>query len=128
MENKEINLLEYIYEPGQMVEIPGRLMEGIIQLLKLVEDNERKQGFCFSYDIKIKKKFDKEKKLESVDTERENYETAEAFFNQKPKEYLSMLGAMAVDLGMQFKQGHLKNINDGIAKKIGSFKEQEIKL
>lgn len=126
MQDSEINLLEYVYEPGQMVEIPGKLMEGLMQFLRTVHQSETKTGFISAYPKSTKEVFSKtdKKHLEKVDVKWEIYPTAEAYFNQAPQEITTMLGAGAQDLLMLIQQGHLDNIKAGVAKKLGDFKEE----
>lgn len=120
---KEINLLEYTYPDGVMVEIPGRLLEGLIQILTEVDKKETTVGFINNYPLTSKEVL-REDFLEKVDVEWTGYTTAESFFNQKPQDIKSMLGVMALDLCLMLKQGHLENIESGIAKKLGSFEPE----
>lgn len=124
LKDEEINLLEYIYDDTDTVEVPGRLMEGLIQILRQVEENETSQGFISSYPTE--QKLDKKDGvLESVKVEWEMYPTALSYFSQQPQETKSMLGVMALDLLMLLQQKHLENIRSGKAKKIGSMKKVE---
>ncbi len=124
LKDEEINLLEYIYDDGDTVEVPGRLMEGLIQILRQVEQNETNQGFISAYPTK--QKVNKKKDVvESVEVEWEMYPTANSYFSQKPQETKSMLGVMALDLLMLLQQKHLENIRSGKAKKIGTMKKVE---
>lgn len=128
--DKEINLLAYAYEEGQKIEIQGRMLEAAIQMLKMTADKEREKGFANAFVSKTKKHFDEKDKKHLVHVEQtyENYSTAEAYFNQQPQDFISVLGAMAEDLLMQFKQVHLENIKSGTAKQIstttGEFSEE----
>lgn len=124
LKDEEINLLEYIYDDGDMVEIPGRLIEGLIQILRQVEQNETNQGFISSYptEQKLNKNDDV---LESVEVKWEQYPTANSYFTQQPQEIKSMLGVMSLDLLMMLQQKHLENIRSGKAKKIGSIRKVE---
>lgn len=124
LKDEEINLLEYIYDDGDMVEIPGRLIEGLIQILRQVEQNETNQGFISSYPTE--QKLNKENDvLESVEIKWEQYPTANSYFTQQPQEIKSMLGVMSLDLLMMLQQKHLENIRSGKAKKIGSIRKVE---
>ncbi len=128
--NEEINLLEYTYPDGVMIEIPGKLLEGLIQILKTVDEKETTTGFINNYPLTSKENFT-EDFLTSVEVDWKGYPTAEAYFNQKPQEIKSLLGAMALDLCLMLKQAHLVNIENGVAKKIGSFEpeiEEDVKL
>ncbi len=123
---KELNLLEYTYPEGTLVEIPGRLLEGIIQILSEVDKKETTVGFINNYPLSSKENF-REDFLESVDVDWKGYTSAESYFNQKPQDIKSMLGVMALDLLLMLKQGHLENIEAGIAKKVGSFEPEKSK-
>lgn len=129
LKDEEINLLEYIYDDGDTVQVPGRLVEGLIQTLRQVEQSETNQGFISAYPStsKIKKE---EKNVISVDVQWENYPTAESYFSQQPQETKSMLGVMALDLLMLLQQIHLENIREGKAKKVGTLRkvEDEVEL
>lgn len=131
MDKKEINLLEYTYPEGVNVEIPGRLLEGLIQILSEVDKKETTRGFINNYPKASKNKM-KGDFLESVKVDWEGYPTAESFFNQEPQDIKSLLGVMALDLCLVLKQGHLQNIESGIAKsnKVVKTKalEEEVKL
>lgn len=126
MSKEGINLLEYTYPEGTLVEIPGRLLEGLIQILSEVDKKETTVGFINNYPLTSKENF-REDFLESVDVDWTGYTSAESFFNQKPQDIKSMLGVMALDLLLMLKQGHLENIEAGIAKKIGSFEPEKPK-
>lgn len=121
---EQINLFEYTYPDGVSVEMPGRLLEGLIQILSEVDKKETTMGFINNYALTGKETF-REDFLESVDVEWKGYTTAESYFNQKPQDIKSMLGVMALDLLLLLKQAHLENINNGIAKKIGSFEAEK---
>lgn len=128
---EEINLLEYTYPDDVMIEIPGRLLEGLIQILKTVDEKETTSGFINNYPLTSKEIFDGDL-LKSVEVDWKGYSSAESYFNQHPQEIKSLLGAMALDLCLMLKQAHLVNIENGIAKKIGTFEpenaEEEVKL
>lgn len=131
MDEEQINLLEYSYPEGVNIEIPGRLLEGLIQILTTVDEKETTRGFINNYPLSSKEVFRGEF-LESVDVEWKGYSSAESYFNQEPQDIKTLLGAMALDLCLMLKQAHLENIKEGIAKKQGTFeteKEQdEVKL
>jgi hypothetical protein len=120
---EQINLLDYSYPDGTMVEIPGRLLEGLIQILNTVNEKETTKGFIDKYPVSIKEIFNKDKEdfLEDVKVEWKGFTTAQAYFNQDPQEVKTLLGAMALDLCLLLKQGHLENIKAGIAVERGSF-------
>lgn len=120
---EEINLFEYTYPDGVMIEIPGRLLEGLIQILKTVDEKETTKGFINNYPLNSKENFEGDL-LKSVDVEWKGYSSAESYFNQNPQEIKSLLGAMALDLSLMLKQAHLENIKSGVAKKIGSFEPE----
>lgn len=123
MDKEQINLMEYTYPEGTMIQIPGRLLEGLIQILTEVDKKETTMGFINNYPLSSKE-VKKEDFLESVDVEWTGYTSAESYFNQKPQDIKSMLGVMALDLCLLLKQAHLENINEGIAKKLGSFEAE----
>lgn len=123
MNEEQINLLDYSYPDGVMVQIPGRLLEGLIQILTTVDEKETTRGFINNYPTTSKEVFEGEL-LKSVDVEWKGYTSAEAYFNQAPQDIKTMLGAMSLDLCLMLKQGHLENIRAGIAKKIGSFEQE----
>jgi hypothetical protein len=123
MNEEQINLLEYSYPEGTTIEMPGRLLEGLIQILTAVDEKETTKGFINSYPLTSKEVF-REDFLEAVDVEWTGYTTAESYFNQKPQEVKTMLGAMSLDLCLMLKQIHLSNINNKVAKKIGSFEQE----
>lgn len=126
MDEEQINLLEYSYPEGVSVEIPGRLLEGLIQILTTVDEKETTRGFINKYPLNSKEVF-KGDFLESVDVEWKGYSSAESYFNQKPQDIKTLLGAMALDLCLMLKQAHLENIKVGVAKKQGTFEPQEEK-
>lgn len=123
MDKEQINLMEYTYPEGTMIQIPGRLLEGLIQILTEVDKKETTMGFINNYPLSSKE-VKREDFLESVDVEWTGYTSAESYFNQKPQDIKSMLGVMALDLCLLLKQAHLENINEGIAKKLGSFEAE----
>jgi hypothetical protein len=132
MEEEQINLLEYSYPDGVGVQIPGRLLEGLIQILTAVDEKETTRGFINNYPLSSKEVF-RGDFLESVDVDWKGYSSAESYFNQQPQDIKTMLGAMALDLCLMLKQAHLENIKEGIAKKQGTFEQQtekkdEVKL
>lgn len=122
-EEKEINLLDYTYEPTQTVAIPGLALMELILFAKTVATNEEQVGLSYVYSEKSKENFT-EDFLTDVSEKLKEYPTAEAFFNQEPKKFISMLGAGASDLLMKLQQVHLQNIKDGVAieKLSGEFK------
>jgi hypothetical protein len=126
MDEEQINLLEYSYPDGVSVEIPGRLLEGLIQILTTVDEKETTRGFINNYPLTSKEVF-KGDFLESVDVEWKGYSSAESYFNQEPQDIKTLLGAMALDLCLMLKQAHLENIKGGVAKKQGTFEPQEAK-
>lgn len=126
MNEEQINLLEYSYPEGTTIEIPGRLLEGLIQILTTVDEKETTRGFINKYPLESKEIF-RGDFLESVDVEWVGYPSAESYFNQKPQDIKTLLGAMALDLCLMLKQAHLENINLGIAKKVGSFEVESTK-
>lgn len=130
MDAKEINLLEYSYPDGVKVEIPGRMIEGLMQFLRTVQQNETSMAFTNSYPTKFKEIFAKENKefLEKVEVDYKPYPTAESFFSQTPQAVTSVLGAGAQDLLMLLQQAHLDNIEKGVAVKRGTVKEDESPL
>jgi len=135
MKKENINPTEYVYEVGQMVniEIPGKLVEGLLEFFDNVQKSETHYGLSDNYAKRAKEVTDKEGKLQKVELDVVNYATPDAYFSQAPQQYRSMLGAYALDLLFQFKQIHLDNIEKGIAKKVGtvqtnSVKDGELKL
>ncbi len=131
MENQEVNvnLMEYTYPDGVMVEIPGRLLEGLIQILNEVDKKETTRGFINNYPTASKENIiqrDGKDFLESVQVDWEGYSSAESYFNQAPQDIKSMLGVMALDLLLMLKQAHLHNIEAGVAKKLGSFEQENV--
>lgn len=133
-EEKQINLLKYDYPTETVVQIPGKMLYGIMQLLNQVKDSETTQtSFISQFPKSSKKVFNKDDKklLEKVEVEWEVYPTALAYFEQTPVESTSLLGVMATDLLMLIQQAHLDNINNGLAVQVGTFKEEtkdEVKL
>lgn len=139
MKDEQINLLSHVYDKEQVVEFPGQLIYALMQVLEQVAESEKVLGLPTTYAKKTKEIFDKErtmvdgsKFLVSVEQELELFPTASSFFNQKPQETVSMLGAMAMDLLGGLKEIHLDNIKKGIAKPVGTFEkvqnEEAIKL
>lgn len=126
MEEEQINLLEYSYPDGVAIEIPGRLLEGLIQILTTVDEKETTRGFINKYPLKSREVF-RGDFLEAVDVEWKGYPSAESYFNQEPQDIKTLLGAMALDLCLMLKQAHLENIKLGIAKKQGSFEPEIVK-
>lgn len=121
--DEQINLLEYAYPDGVTVEIPGRLLEGLMQTIKQVVDNETYQGFTDTYPKTVQEVKGKESKLiEEVKLELTPYPTAQSYFSQEPQKIKTMLGVMCEDLLLFLKQIHLDSINEGKAQKIGTLK------
>ena len=121
-------LKEYIYKDGATSEIPGDLHHSLIGLLEQVIENETvHNAFLYTYPEKSKKVFNKEDKefLEKVETEWKDYPTAQSFFDQTPVKAMSVLGAMAEDLLLLLREGHLDNISKGLTNKIGTFVTKE---
>lgn len=121
MNAKEINPLEYIYDKGAVVEVPGDMIYALITLLGQVVDSETIQGFSHSYSTSAKEVKDGDL-IVGVELETEQYPTAHSFFSQKPITATSLLGVMAQDLQLLLKQQHLEEIEKGNAKKIGTVK------
>lgn len=126
MDEEQINLLEYSYPEGVSVGIPGRLLEGLIQILTTVDEKETTRGFINRYPLNSKEVY-RGDFLESVDVEWKGYSSAESYFNQEPQDTKSLLGAMALDLCLMLKQAHLENIKEGLAKKQGTFETETVK-
>lgn len=124
LKDHEINLTEYIYGERVNVEIPGKMLEGLIQLLRQVEANETEVGFAHQYPTSTKYKTDKDGKVKDIKVEFEDYPSAEEFFNQRPQTFKSMLGTMSQDLLLILSSIHLENIRSGKALKIGSIMEK----
>lgn len=118
MENKEqINLLAYTYDADQTTEIPALALMELIQFAKAVATQEEVVGLSYKYSTKTKEKKDKDF-LIAVEENNVEYPTAESFFNQEPKTFISMLGAGAQDLLLKLQNVHLQNIEKGIAKPV----------
>ena len=113
---EQIDLKDYSYENGVDISIPGKLLEGLIQVLELVDKNETKHGFIDAYPKTAGVETFDGDILQAVEVEWEKYPTAVSYFSQKPQTIKSSLGAYAVDLLLLLKQAHLVNIEEGIAK------------
>ena len=123
--DEQINLLEYIYEDGQMVEIPGRLLEGLMQVLRAVEKDQRHDVFIDNYPTAPKEEYDRDGLLEEVKTKWTPYPTAKSFFAQEPQTAITTIGMMALDQLMFLQNIHLSNIKENKAQKIGSIKKDK---
>lgn len=124
------DLREYVYEVGQIVDvqIPGKLVEGLIDFLDHVQKENTHHGLSETYSSSAKE-VKEGGKLKEVKLTSQSYPTSESYFAQTPQEFRTMTGAVALDLLLQFRQLHLSLIERGEAKKIGSIKIQpEIKL
>jgi hypothetical protein len=122
------DLKEYVYKDGVKSEIPGDLHYALITILEQVVENETvHNAFLYTYPEKSKKIFNKDNKevLEKVETEWKDYPTAQSFFDQTPVKAMSVLGAMAEDLLLLLREGHLDNISKGLTNKIGTFAPKE---
>lgn len=128
-DNKK-NLREYVYEPGQMVtlEIPGLLIEGLLDFFDNVQRDHTYYGIADTYSKSAKEIKNSEGKVEKIELNELKYPTPDSYFSQKPQQYRDLIGAYALDLLLQFKQIHSDNIDKGIAKKVGTIVKPEIKL
>lgn len=122
------NLREYVYENGQMVDIqiPGRLIEGILDFLDNVQKDHTHYGLSDVYSKSAKEVKGTDGKVEKIELNELSYPSSDSYFSQKPQQFRDMLGAYALDLLLQFKQIHLDLIEKGEAKKIGSIKKIEL--
>lgn len=126
---KGINLLEYVYEPGQMVEVPGMLLYALMQVLREVKEQETNTAFTHYYSTGAKLQNSEDGRLEKVVEDKVLYPTAEAFFAQEPTLVTSLLGVYSQDMLLQVQQAHLLNIETGLAKQVGTFETQsDVKL
>lgn len=123
---KTVNLLEYVYQPEDLIQIPGNLLYGLMQVLRQVKDSETHTVFTTAYATKAKEVFSKEDKnlLEKVELELKQYPSAQSYFEQQPVEATTMLGNASLDLLLLLQQIHLDNINSGIAKPVGTFTKE----
>lgn len=121
LKDEEINLIEYDYNPEDRVEFPGYLIYSLIQILSAFYDKETQPVFLNGFQSSVKQKKNSEGALEQVDVEWQSYPTAASYFNQKPVNASTVLGAGAQDLLLQLKQIHLNNIKSGVAKQVGGF-------
>ena len=129
IKDQDINLLEYDYDNETMIEIPGRLIIGYLEILNQVEQSESNMGFVDDYTMdspKVSKEGDIVKEIKYGGYE--NYPSASSYFSQKPRRIKTMLGVMAADLLLLTKQIQIDNIKNGKAKKLGTFEKEEIKL
>lgn len=132
-EKEQINLLEYAYPDGVSVEIPGKLLEALLQILRQTVQSETSQGFIDNFPKSFKEVKNKETKiLEEVQIEWTPYTSPQSYFSQQPQNIKSMLGVMAEDLLLLLQQVHLDNIENKRALKIGTLKpkinKDEIRL
>lgn len=132
---KEIDLKEYTYDPQTPIniQINGKLLETLIDFFDHRHRENTHFGMGVAYPVSSQLKKDKEGNLQSVDVKWEQYPTASSFFSQgdEPQEFVTMEGALALEILFQLKQIHLDNIDKGIAKKVGTFKtpqDAELKL
>jgi hypothetical protein len=122
---EQINLLDYTYSPETEITLPGTALIELMLFAKTIVTNEERQGLAFSYSKKTKEVKDKSK-LVSIEEDLIDYPTAEAFFNQKPRLFTSILGAGAQDLLMKLQGLHLNNIKNNVAIPIKN--EEDVKL
>lgn len=132
LEDHEINLYEYVYDVEDTVEIPAKMLEGLIQVLDQVKKQETNSGFVSVFPKTAGKVVKNGDRVAQVDVDWEVYPTAESYFNQQPQEIMTMLGALSWDLLLQLQGLHVSNIRMGKAKKIGSMQpvkqESDVKL
>ena len=124
IEPNNINLLEYKYAQEDFVQIPGMALYELMLFAKAVAEAEERMGLCYSYPKKVKEIKDKDF-LTAVEATWEEYPTASSFYSQQPQMYTSMLGAGANDLLLKIQNVHLQNIQNGTAKKLGTFETEE---
>ena len=131
LQDHEIDIKQYVYDANDKVEIPAKMVEGLIEILGQVQTNETTYGFIGQYPESSKEIKDENGKVIKVEVKWNSHQSAESYFNQEtPLETTSMLGVMALDLLMLLKQVHLSNIRSGKAQKIGTIKppKQNVKL
>jgi len=120
-EENNINLLEHIYDDETMVEVPGSFLYAVMQVLNAVRENETQDGFAHYYAKDSKEVRNEDGTLVvEIKTELQPYPTANSFFNQQPFEFTTRIGMAAFDLLMLAQQSHLQNIQNGLAKKVGT--------
>lgn len=130
-ELQKIDLREYVYETGQMIsiEIPGRLIEGLLDFFDNVQRDHTYYGIADTYSKSAKEVKDKDGKIEKIELNELSYPTPDSYFSQKPQQFRDLIGAYSLDLLLQFKQIHLDLIQKGEAKKVGTIvNKPEIKL
>lgn len=126
VKDENINLLEYGYKKGEVVEMPAEAIYQLMMFAKTVGESEKRYGFMHSYpksNPKLHK--DKDGQLESVEIEWEEFPTAKSFFNQNFQIFHTELGAAALDLETKMKSIHLENIKSGKAVRLGQFEPQK---
>ena len=78
----EINLKEYVYSTEDKVEIPAKLIEGLIDVLGQVRDSETSYGLLSSFPKSSKEIKDENGRLIDVEIKWEDYPNPESYFNQ----------------------------------------------
>lgn len=111
-----IALREYDYEDDVMVEIPGKVLVDVLQLMDNFQAAEKTVGFQYVVPSKVTEKEGK------VSVEYTNHESMESFMNQQPMEFLNPKGMAALSMFNTLATYHLENIKKGTAVKIGSIK------
>lgn len=128
--NKDLNLKEYKYDLDQeiSINIPGKMLETLLEFLDTIQKVETHYGISDTYSKTTKEVFDKSKNLVKVEQKLEQYPNMQSYATQPFQVFKTELGAVALEMLMNFKQIHLDNIEKGIAKKQGIFEmAKEIK-
>lgn len=130
MNKENINLKDYGYLDNQEIEIKiqGKLLETILDVLDTIQKTETHYGISDTYSTKTKEVFvktdDGNKVLTKVEQELKEYTTMQSYATQPFQVFKTQLGAVAMEMLMAFKEVHLKNIENGVAKKLGVFEMQ----
>jgi hypothetical protein len=122
-------LLRHQYANETMIEVPGKLLTELLMFSNAVLQNEQRTGLAYQFskqssEVKVKLE-NGETHVSEVKEELVPYSSAEAFFAQEPKSFVSMLGAGAEDLYLKVASLHKLNIEKGLTVEMGKLTPQE---
>lgn len=124
---EQINILDYGYsEESIKIELKGNTLIGLIQVLDAVINENTHVSYLNQYPLNSKVNttdFQGNKVIDTVSVDWEKYPNANSFFSQIPVESTTVLGVQALDLKSVLQRIHMKNIEDGVAKKYEQISE-----
>lgn len=114
MNEEKINLADYTFEQGSIVEIPGELLTALLDVLTMVENQETKTVMLNEETIATGK----------GKTEQKMYD-AKTFFSQEPKPAMTIMGASAMDMKFNLLHWFMEAVKAGKAIKKHEIRKDE---